>query len=288
MNYVPSNLGDVTHNFLSLGAGVQSSALALMAARGELGVVPDAAIFADTECEPQSVYDWLKWLTAEIGRSAYPFPVHIVRQGNLEEQALKMRVTADGRKFSSSDVPVFVRSLHGVVGKVPQRGCTRDFKITPIRRAVRRLAAVKRGETAAVVCQWIGISLDELQRAKVSREKWCVHRWPLIEKRMSRYDCLAWMEANGYPVPPRSSCVFCPFHSNSEWRRLRDEEPQEFQRAVEFELKLQAAKGGTAMRSVPFLHRSGVHLSRVDFSTDEERGQGYFDFQAECEGMCGV
>ena len=37
------------HNFLSLGAGVQSSTLALMAAKGEIGPMPDAAIFADTQ-----------------------------------------------------------------------------------------------------------------------------------------------------------------------------------------------------------------------------------------------
>lgn len=33
---------------LSLGAGVQSSAMALMAAEGRWGVVPELAIFADT------------------------------------------------------------------------------------------------------------------------------------------------------------------------------------------------------------------------------------------------
>ena len=41
---------------LSLGAGVQSSTLALMASRGEIGPMPDCAIFADTGAEPAKVY----------------------------------------------------------------------------------------------------------------------------------------------------------------------------------------------------------------------------------------
>ena len=43
---------------LSLGAGVQSSTLALMAVRGEIEM-PEAAIFADTGAEPKSVYEYL-------------------------------------------------------------------------------------------------------------------------------------------------------------------------------------------------------------------------------------
>lgn len=37
---------------LSLGAGVQSTALALMAVEGRFGAVPDMAVFADTGWEP--------------------------------------------------------------------------------------------------------------------------------------------------------------------------------------------------------------------------------------------
>ncbi len=47
---------------LSLGAGVQSTTLALMAAHGVVGPMPDCAIFADTGWEPKAVYDHLAWL----------------------------------------------------------------------------------------------------------------------------------------------------------------------------------------------------------------------------------
>ncbi len=70
---------------LSLGAGVQSTTLALMAAHGEIGPMPDCAIFADTGWEPQAVYDHLAWL---MSPNVLPFPVHIVSDGNIREQLI--------------------------------------------------------------------------------------------------------------------------------------------------------------------------------------------------------
>lgn len=68
-----------TVHFISLGAGVQSSTMALMAAHGELHPMPEGAIFADTQDEPQEVYDWL----AELQRHL-PFPIHRVSAGKLK------------------------------------------------------------------------------------------------------------------------------------------------------------------------------------------------------------
>lgn len=275
--------------FLSLGAGVQSSALALMAATGEIGPTPHAAIFADTQAEPTSVYRWLDWLEAEIGRSSHPFPVHRVTRGSLTERALEMRVTSDGRRFSKTDIPVFTKSATGSIGRVMQRSCTYDFKIKPITQLVRRLAGVRRGQSHISVTQWLGISKDELQRAKTSRERWMQLRFPLIELGLTRSDCVEWMQRRGYPKPPRSSCVYCPFHSLAEWRRLRDEEPEAFAAAVRFERDLQAAKHASDnFDSTPYLHKSCVPLDQLDLSTREERGQLVLDFADECSGVCGV
>lgn len=148
---------------------------------------------------------------------------------------------------------------------------------------------MKRGEKTVRVIQWIGISMDEMQRMKPSRYPFCEHRWPLIELRMSRHACLEWMQRGNYPKPPRSACVFCPYHSNNEWRRLRDEEPEQFARAVAFEKRIQAAAASDEVtNSIPYLHASRVPLDQVDLRTDEERGQTMMQWQDECEGMCGV
>ena len=60
---------------LSLGGGVQSSTLALMALRGDLPPGfrrPRAAVFADTGFEPAQVYAHLRWLIDTLGRSSFP------------------------------------------------------------------------------------------------------------------------------------------------------------------------------------------------------------------------
>lgn len=276
-------------NFLSLGAGVQSSTLALMAAVGEVTPTPDAAIFADTQAEPASVYRWLDWLTAEIARSPHPFPVYRVTRGSLTAESLRLRkrIKTEGTPWVRSLIPAHVANPDGTKG-ILGRACTADYKVKALLEKQRQLARITRRQKSVTVTTWIGISLDEVHRMKPSRDRWCQNRWPLVELSMKRYDCLRWMEAHGYPHPPRSACVYCPFHSDAEWRRLKQEEPTEFARAVQFERDLQRVKAETDnMKGVPFLHASLRPLDLVDFTTDTERGQGDM-FGNECEGMCGV
>lgn len=263
---------------LSLGAGVQSTTMALMAAHGEIGPMPDAAIFADTQWEPAHVYAHLDQLEPLL-----PFPVYRVTNGNLREQIASPRPKG---KFLKIDIPAYV-SVNGHSGGLINRSCTRDFKIDPIRRKVRELLGIagKRSPKEPVVEQWIGISLDETIRMKPAREGWVVNRWPLIEERMSRGDCLRWMERRGYPEPKKSSCIGCPFHSDNEWRSLSGEE---FKDAVEVDRRLRDPALGTArIKGELYLHRSCRPLDEVDLSTAEDRGQLNM-FLNECEGMCGV
>lgn len=263
---------------------MQSSCLALMAAKGEIGPMPDAAIFADTQAEPLEVYRWLDWLEKQL-----PFPVIRVSRGSLADEETKLVLSGkSGKLYTKNRIPAFVTQPDGSIGLLGRK-CTSDFKIEPILKLIRKIAGIKRGQKQCTVTQWIGISWDELQRMKEGRHPWLQNRWPLIEKRMTRQKCLQWMASNGFPEPPRSACSFCPFHSDNEWRRLRDSAPDEWQKVITFEKALQKAVAGSqVMTGTPFLHRSCKPIAEVDFSTDEERGQGVFDFQAECEGLCGV
>jgi len=262
-------------DIISLGAGVQSSTMALMAKHGEITPMPNGAIFADTGNEPKSVYKWLEWLEKQL-----PFPVHRVSAGNLGESALRLKVSKKGNTYTKHAIPAFIVDQHGKGGLL-MRQCTSDFKIIPIQRKIREL----RGKEQ--VSQWIGISLDEVSRMKPSRKKYITNRWPLIELRMTREGCLQWMSKNGYPIPPRSACSFCPFHSDKEWLRLKNEEPEAFQEAVDFEVKYQETmKKVTGFRGTPFLHRSHLPISQINFGASTH-GQREL-FNNECEGMCGV
>lgn len=276
-------------NVINLGAGVQSSTMALMAARGEITPMPDFAVFADTQAEPTEVYRWLDWLEKQL-----PFPVYRVTQGNLTEESLKVRVKdgkyGDNLSYLRRIIPVFGLSDTGEVVAALGRACTADYKIKPILKHIKDKCEIKWGQKDVTVTQWIGISYDEMQRMKLPSHPWTQHRWPLIEKKMRRSQCLDWMKANGYPEPPRSACYYCPFHSNEEWRRLRNDDPEHFAKAVEFDKTLRVKwdenRGG--MRMQVFLHKKCKPLDEIDFDSPEDKGQQSFDFTSECEGMCGL
>ena len=261
-------------HILSLGAGVQSTTMALMAAHGEITPMPDLAIFADTQAEPKAVYEHLEWLRSS---NVLPFPVEVVTAGDLGA-----KVMAEGY----SDVPWHTLSGLG------RRQCTKAFKLYPIRDKAKEWAGVPAGKAAnlpaGTISMWIGISLDEVIRMKPASVQYINNRWPLIELKMSRNDCLQWMKRHDYPEPPRSACVFCPYHNDGEWRRLRGDAPEEFARAVAYEKRLHAAfDQQETLKTRPYLHKQLVPLDQVDLRTLEDHGQGVL-FGDECEGMCGV
>lgn len=256
---------------LSLGAGTQSTALLMLVLAGE--VEADAAIFADTGWEPQSVYEHLDQL--EVIARMRDFPVYRVENGNIRDTE---------RQQAFYDAPYFLINPDGSHG-MSRRQCTHQLKIVPIRRKVRELMA-ERGIAKApgAVESLIGISLDEVQRMKPSDVQYIANRWPLVERRWNRQDCARYLLEEHGIVAPRSACIGCPYHSDREWRDLRDTSPTEFDDAVRFELEIQ--ESGAALRGMPFLHAARVPLDEVDLSTPEDHGQLSWD--AECEGMCGV
>ena len=238
---------DLPLEVLSLGAGVQSSTLALMCEYGELPT-PDCAIFADVGAEPASVYKWLDKLEGTIKT----FPIYRVSKGSLYDDSLRWRTSlTTGKRVMVTKVPFFVSKTDGSGRGMFNRYCTEDYKIMPLRRKSRELmkaAGLKR------VRNWIGVSADEAHRMKDSPVKYIDNYYPLIERNMSRAECLTWYDAQKMPRPPRSACTFCPYHSDKEWARLARDEPEDFQRAVEWEKQVQTAyrEHDETVEGVPF------------------------------------
>lgn len=254
---------------LSLGAGVQSTTLALMVKHGDIAPV-DCAIFSDTGWEPARVYQHLDWL-----ESVLPFPVHRVTAGNLRADTLS-RSNSTGQRFAS--VPWFTLSSKGKQG-MGRRQCTAEYKLRPLQRKVVELHGGMRPRGGTEML--IGISMDEVWRMKPSRVRYIVNSFPLIDRQMTRQSCLRWMEERQYPVPPKSSCIGCPFHSDEQWRALS---PEEFADAVEVDRAIRHQPG---IRAQQFMHTSRVPLDQVDLRTHAQRGQPDL-FNNECEGMCGL
>ena len=241
---------------LSLGAGVQSTVLALMACDGTLPGL-DGAIFADTGWEPPSVYKQVDRLQAEFDKAGVP--LHRVTRGNIRNDI----VNADSR-FAS--VPWFITNPDGSEG-MGRRQCTAEYKLRPIGLKVRELLGAKppdfrsvpRGHVAE---QWIGFSTDEIHRVNDKQENlYTMKRYPLLELGMSRKDCERWLKASGWGDTAKSACIGCPFHGNAAWRDLRDNHPEQWVDAVDFDRQIR--KGGArgeALRGEAFLHRSRVPL----------------------------
>ena len=267
---------------LSLGAGAQSTVLALMAETGWEGMEkPDLAIFADTQWEPKAVYDHLDWLKSQVS-----YEIVTVTVGSIRNNMLR-GVNPDGDKFL--DVPVFIRNPDGTKA-VAARQCTNHYKIQPIYKEIRRrlkIPAGRRFPKNVQVEMWLGISADESVRIKPSRDEWLDRRYPLVEMDMTRANIYSWF-GERYPDRrlPRSACVGCPYHDDMEWKWIKENEPDSFQDAVHIDEALRSvpeARG--SLRGVAYLHRSRLPLEKVDFSSTRDYDEYMID---ECEGLCGV
>jgi hypothetical protein len=262
---------------LSLGAGVQSSTVLLMSLAGDLPPL-DAAVFADTGWEPRAVYAHLARLeaVAKAGR----LPIFRVRKGNLRADALNPR-----HRFAS--MPLHVRRDDGGHGLM-RRQCTREYKLTPIRRQIRMLWQ-QAGRPP--VEQWLGISRDEAHRMRDSGVAYIQHRYPLVDRGLTRTDCQVWLRERGWKVP-RSACIGCPFASNARWRHLRDTAPEEWADAVAFDRAIRHGHPnphGRPLLGRAFLHRSLVPLDRANLDPPRSHTVEPNDgFGNECEGMCGT
>jgi hypothetical protein len=268
----------MTLRILSLGAGVQSTTLLRMILAGELPAV-DHAIFSDTGWEPRTVYKHLETLAAEC--EAANLPLHIVSNGNIREDAL-----SEERRFASMPLHITKPDGRPAMGR---RQCTSEYKLKPLLAKQRELAGLlpRQRSTKRLVRTLIGISWDETQRMRTPPFPWIEHEYPLVDLRMTRTECLRWNEEHGFPRPPRSSCIGCPFHSNAEWRAIRDE-PDDWADAIDFDRQLRDGRiAGLLGRTRAYLHSSRVPLEDADIRSQEEAGQGTL-FDMECEGMCGL
>ena len=271
--------------FLALGAGVQSTTVLLMSCVGELPRL-DGAIFADTGWEPKAVYVHLAWLEEEAAK--YNIPVSRVSKGDLRADALISRVRGtkvEGTRWAS--MPLYTKVDGQEKEGMIRRQCTNEYKIEPIQKDLRARLGYEPRQVipTAAIEQWFGISRDEMRRARISQVRWIINRYPLIfDVPKTRQQCLQWLAEHGYPEPPRSACIGCPFRSAFEWRQMRDERPEEWDDAVSFD---KAIRNNGGLRGQVFLHRQCVPLDEVDLSTAEERGQLSL-WNNECQGMCGV
>lgn len=178
-------------------------------------------------------------------------------------------------------IPVF-----GTNGAPMSRSCTADWKIKRMGRWLKDQGCGIDKPPATVA---IGISVDEIERAGRGRdERWERRVYPLLDLGMNRSDCEQVIREAGLPVPPKSSCYFCPFHSRLVWAEMRRDRPQLFTLAEELEDTMNARRDVLGKDRV-YLTRYGKPLgqavaeAQTPLFTDGAFNEGACD-----EGMCWV
>jgi hypothetical protein len=282
-------------NIISLGAGVQSTTMLLMADRGELLVEKyididgemvntqelhpikvDCAIFCDTGWEPKRVHEHLERLISEVS-----IPIHIVSKGNIRQDIVD---ELNGKKKRVAFLPFYTEDVNGNKG-IGHRQCTNQYKIQPFNKKARELLGLKKGQRIKpnTVNKLLGITTDEINRVKPSRETWSNNIYPFIDMRWNRSDCISYLKSIGWGDTPKSACIGCPFHSNKMWVNKKNNYPEEFADAVELDNMLRMGNDKNT-KIKRYIHGSLTPLSDAYFG--DENQQNLFDM--ECEGMCGL
>ena len=89
------------------------------------------------------------------------------------------------------------------------RWCTDKFKIRPINRYIKTPCTM-----------FIGFDYGELKRKTENASNEVQNKFPLIDAKMYRDDCIKIILEYGLYPPNKSGCWFCPFMPKSEVREL--------------------------------------------------------------------
>ena len=238
----------MTTHILSYGGGVQTIAMCILVARGVLPR-PDAVIAADTGREMPTTWEYA---------DAYARPL-------LASVGLELHIAP----HSLATVDVYGKNgdlllpSYTATGKL-QTFCSNEWKARVVDRYARGLGLPK------PYTNWIGFSLDEAKRVKGHDGR----RYPLLELGLTRADCVAIIDREGLPIPPKSRCWMCPHQHNAEWREVRDS-PALWAEAVALDTELREAdeRGGV------YLHASRKPLREADIDAQD---------RAEPSRQCGL
>ena len=269
--YAKGNI-DADLKVISLGMGVQSTAVYLMSSMGYKLPRADVSIFADPQAEHYKTYDMLKWLL-KWKEENNGIELIVNRDNNIYTDQLK---TNPNKHIRVPQIPA-----HTYPTGIARRQCTYEYKIAPVIKTTRKLHGLKPRKRMKPTEMWLGISTDEIERMKDSSLYNIKYFYPLIYHRLSRTDCINFFKENNFPVPVKSSCVFCPYHSNSFWAELQKENGDAWKKSVEVDKAIRRKHG---MDRDMYLHNSHKPLDEIDF--DDKQLPLFEGF--DCEGHCGL
>ncbi len=163
----------------------------------------------------------------------------------------------------------------------------------PIRKFLR--GELKGSLRAGAVCSIQGISVDEWTRQRSSDVAYIVNEYPLCDRRITRADCIRYLQSNGLDVPPKSACTFCPYHNIQKWKDLKNAGGPDWELAIAADENIRhkrekgSGKPGHEVQKGMLLY---VHPSRRPLAEGVAKSgapDGQMEMDIPCDsGMCFV
>lgn len=254
----------------SFGAGMQSTALALMSCENAHAAhtgkpipypkVPiyDVVIFCDLGFEPSWVEkqaDFVHRACASVG----------IRYEKLDAPLHQDLMRNFGKKRVVS-IPWWTLGQDGHKSKMP-RNCTLDYKVQIISKYVRwELLGYKkwqrlRDEDRKAHEMHMGFGFEEKRRCKESTNPMFVNKFPLVEMMLERKDNYAYIKDVWGLDTKASACCFCPFHRNFFFKYLKEHEIVTYQELLKIDKLLQDNSPHPPVESELFISRSRKRIS---------------------------
>ncbi len=225
--------------FLNIGGGQDSSALAILYVRGDLPAPyyrrRTYLVMADTGCELPETYAWVREHFIPY-LAGYGVELHILEPGG------PYHVADTGRVYPDLWTGFMTLSRHPTMPTMKTPDCTFKYKQMPLARFrnARRVSWCGRdarqqaaNKTPDVVM--VGIAANEPDRALPSPASNYELHYPLIQYKLDRPACQRLIEQAGLPLPLKSGCWCCPHAPPRHYYWLLRKHPHLFAKVEEME-----------------------------------------------------
>jgi len=253
---------------VSYGGGTNSTAmLILMKRRGER---PALIMFADTGDEKPETYSHLYVMQSWCMVNDFP-QITVVKNdqpkalldGSLSSECIRLG-TMPSKTFGFSS-------------------CSVKWKVTPQEKYLKQWMQERILES---IIHYIGYDYDEIHRSQkpAPAQEWRDRRYPLIDARWGRDECVAAIDAEGLPRPGKSACFMCPSSKKWEVVWLKKTHPELYGKAIAMEARAINGEGQAPAARVAGLGRNWNWQTFAGPENTDDIDCGCYDGESAVEG----
>lgn len=239
---------------VAYGGGLNSVALMLEWRRRKMPK-PDLILFADTGGEKPETYAYNRFFSEQLKSMDYPELITVANDG--------MYKTLENNALLTKTLPSLAYGW---------KSCSDKYKKRPQEKYIKHWEPAKAAwKAGSKVTKLIGIDAGEVRRATMTEDDHYVYHYPLVVWDIDRQGCIDIITAAGLPLPPKSSCFFCPAMKKPEILELAEKNPELFARAVAMERNAAATNTTTKGLGRRFSWEQFVESKRLSLPLVEDK-----------------